>query len=126
MLIYKRAFVQANVDLTALEKVGYDPNEPDLEPINDSNALDLAVLKDDTFQLHSSGEKTNKVVLHADEILPSATQPSGDLTQASEQILASLLASSSSYRPTTNCNIDRTATNSRTDQLVIWGWNKPS
>lgn len=49
MLIYKRAYICANVDLTPLKGEGYDPNEPDLEPFDDLAPFDLIELEDDTI-----------------------------------------------------------------------------
>lgn len=52
MLIYKRTYVEAKVDLTPLEGEGYNPKEPDPKPFDDSAPLDLAELEDDTIQLY--------------------------------------------------------------------------
>lgn len=57
-----------------MEGEGYDPNEPDPEPYDDSEPLDLAVLEDDTLQLYLSDEETDEVVPPppADETAPAA------------------------------------------------------
>lgn len=75
MLIYKRACVEIKVDLTPLEGEGYDPNEPDLEPFDDSAPLDQAELEDKTAQLHPSDQETDEVVSPplANETAPVAT-----------------------------------------------------
>lgn len=67
--------MKVNVDLTPLEGEGYDPNEPDPEPYDDSKPFDLAKLEDDMLQLHPSNDETDEVVPPppADEIAPAAT-----------------------------------------------------
>lgn len=58
-----------------LEKVGYDLNEPNSEPFDDSAPLNLVGLEDDTIKLYQSDEKTDEVVLTSPttEVDPVAT-----------------------------------------------------
>lgn len=61
MLIYRQACINVNIDMTSLEREGYDINESDPKLYDDSTLLDLAELKQDTLFLHSLDEETDEI-----------------------------------------------------------------